>query len=54
MRRALAELQIEGLTTNVALHVALLQDEDFLAGRFHTRYLEGWAERRALEQARAS
>ena len=54
MRRARAELQIEGITTNVALHEALLADEDFLAGRFHTRYLEGWAARRALEPARAS
>lgn len=54
MRRALAELQVEGITTNVALHLALLEDEGFLAGRVHTRYLEAWAARRAVEPARAS
>jgi acetyl-CoA carboxylase biotin carboxylase subunit len=54
MRRALGELQIDGIATNVALHVALLEEADFLAGRFHTRYLEGWAARRAIEPARAS
>jgi len=54
MRRALAELQIEGIVTNVALHQAILEDDDFLAGRIHTRYLEGWNARRALEPARAS
>ena len=54
IRRALGELQIEGIVTNVALHQALLEDEDFLAGRVHTRYLEAWAARRALEPARAS
>jgi len=54
MRRALAELHIEGIVTNVALHQAILEDDDFLAGRIHTRYLEGWNARRALEPARAS
>src|SRR5690606_42081552 len=54
MRRALDELQIDGITTNVALHAALLEDPDFLAGRVHTRFLEGWVAGRVLAPARAS
>jgi acetyl-CoA carboxylase biotin carboxylase subunit len=54
MRSALTELQIEGIATNVAMHLALLEDREFLAGRVHTHYLEGWLAERALEPARAS
>jgi acetyl-CoA carboxylase biotin carboxylase subunit len=54
MRSALAELQIEGITTNQAMHAALLEDADFLAGRVHTRFLEGWLAEHAFEPARAS
>jgi len=54
MQSALAELQIEGIATNVAMHRALLEDREFLAGRVHTHFLEGWLAERALEPARAS
>jgi acetyl-CoA carboxylase biotin carboxylase subunit len=54
MRSALSELQIEGIATNVAMHVALLEDRDFLEGHVHTRFLEGWLAERAFEPARAS
>jgi len=54
MRGALAELQVEGITTNVAMHVALLEDPDVLAGRVHTGFLEGWLAERAVAPARAS
>jgi acetyl-CoA carboxylase biotin carboxylase subunit len=47
MRAALADLQIEGVRTNVALHRALLDDPDVVAGRLHTRLLEGWLARAA-------
>ncbi len=39
-RAALAELVIEGVTTNVALHQALLGSEPFLEGRFTTNLLD--------------
>ncbi|HEY8516541.1 MAG TPA: acetyl-CoA carboxylase biotin carboxylase subunit [Candidatus Binatia bacterium] len=54
MRSALTELQIEGITTNVAMHTALLEDRDVLAGRVHTRFLEGWLAERTLQPACAS
>jgi acetyl-CoA carboxylase biotin carboxylase subunit len=54
MRSALGEFQIEGITTNLALHQALLEDRDFLDGQVHTRFLEGWLAEHAFEPARAS
>lgn len=40
MRRALAEYQILGVTTNLDLHRALLDSHRFFGGQFHTRFLE--------------
>jgi acetyl-CoA carboxylase biotin carboxylase subunit len=40
MRRALEEYQIHGVTTNLALHRALLDSHRFFGGQFHTRFLE--------------
>ena len=40
MRAALGELQIDGITTNVALHRDVLGDPGFLAGDLHTRMLD--------------
>lgn len=40
MRRALAELQIEGVTTTQRFHQALLQDPDVLAGDVYTKFVE--------------
>jgi acetyl-CoA carboxylase, biotin carboxylase subunit len=39
-RAALAELVVEGVTTNVAIHQALLSAEPFLEGRFTTNLLD--------------
>jgi acetyl-CoA carboxylase biotin carboxylase subunit len=39
-KAALAELVIEGVTTNVAIHHALLESEPFLSGRFTTNLLD--------------
>lgn len=44
MRRALAELEVVGVTTNVGFQRALLTQPDLLAGRVHTRWLEDHAE----------
>ena len=39
-RAALAELVVEGVTTNIAIHQALLVAEPFLEGRFTTNLLD--------------
>jgi acetyl-CoA carboxylase biotin carboxylase subunit len=54
MRSALAELQIDGIATNAAMHAALLEDGEVQAGRVHTRFLEEWLAERTLQPARAS
>jgi acetyl-CoA carboxylase biotin carboxylase subunit len=46
-RRALEELEIDGIKTSVPLHLRLLDDPNFRAGHVHTGYLE-----RLLENAR--
>jgi acetyl-CoA carboxylase biotin carboxylase subunit len=40
MRRALGMFVIEGIETTVPLHLRVLSDPDFLAGRFTTGFLE--------------
>jgi acetyl-CoA carboxylase biotin carboxylase subunit len=40
MRRALRELQVEGLRTTQPFHLAVLEEEDFRAGNLSVRYLE--------------
>ncbi|HIM55727.1 MAG TPA: acetyl-CoA carboxylase biotin carboxylase subunit, partial [Candidatus Latescibacteria bacterium] len=39
MRRVLAEITIEGVATTVSFHRALLQDSNFIAGRFDTDFV---------------
>jgi acetyl-CoA carboxylase biotin carboxylase subunit len=40
MRRALRETVIDGIRTNIPLHLAIMDDPDFQAGRLSTRFLE--------------
>ncbi len=40
MQKALEEFTIEALTTNLAMHLAVLEHEDFVAGTVHTSWLE--------------
>jgi acetyl-CoA carboxylase biotin carboxylase subunit len=42
LRRALSELNVEGINTTQALHLKLAQAPDVIAGDFHTRWLEQW------------
>ncbi len=42
MKRALGMTVVEGIKTTIPLHLRILSNEDFLAGRVHTRFLEGW------------
>ncbi len=39
-RRALEMLKVEGIKTSTDLHLAILEDEDFKAGRFDTHFME--------------
>ncbi|MBC8092370.1 MAG: acetyl-CoA carboxylase biotin carboxylase subunit, partial [Pseudonocardia sp.] len=41
-RRALAELEVEGVATTTSMHRALLDEPWFTAGEFHTGTLEEW------------
>jgi acetyl-CoA carboxylase biotin carboxylase subunit len=40
MRRALAEMVIEGVKTTIPLHQMLLADQAFVRGEVHTRYVQ--------------
>jgi acetyl-CoA carboxylase biotin carboxylase subunit len=40
MERALSEYVIEGVHTTIPFHLQLLQDEQFRAGNFTTKFLE--------------
>ena len=40
MKRALKEFIIEGIKTTVPFHIQLMDDENFIKGKFDTKYLE--------------
>lgn len=40
MRRALAEMKIDGIRTNIPFHERLLADDRFIRGDVHTKFLE--------------
>jgi acetyl-CoA carboxylase biotin carboxylase subunit len=42
MKRALDMTVVEGVQTTIPLHQRILNDEDFIAGRITTRFLERW------------
>ncbi len=39
-RRALSMMRVEGIKTSVALHLRILESEDFQAGRVDTHFME--------------
>jgi acetyl-CoA carboxylase biotin carboxylase subunit len=52
MRRCLDVMVIEGIKTNIPLHRRILDDSDFVAGRFDTRFMDRFApERKAAAAA---
>ena len=53
MQRCLGEFVIEGVETNIPLHVKLVRDEDFLKGDYSIKWLEKWLEKKAAEKAAA-
>jgi acetyl-CoA carboxylase, biotin carboxylase subunit len=54
MAQALTDLEIEGLTTTIPLHVALANDAGVQSGEFHTQWLEPWLEAGNLAKGDAS
>lgn len=52
-RRALDEYYIEGITTNIILHKDIVNDDDFIAGKFDTSFLDERVEEFALLHALA-
>ncbi|WP_202320510.1 acetyl-CoA carboxylase biotin carboxylase subunit [Archaeoglobus neptunius] len=40
MRRALYEYVIEGVETNIPFHMAVMNDEEFVKGNIHTKFVE--------------
>ncbi|CAN7660769.1 MULTISPECIES: acetyl-CoA carboxylase biotin carboxylase subunit [unclassified Variovorax] len=48
MRLALAEMRVEGISTNVPLHREILRDQGFAAGGVDIHHLERWLQRRSL------
>jgi acetyl-CoA carboxylase biotin carboxylase subunit len=46
MSRALDFFVVEGIQTSIPLHRRILRDPDFVAGRFSTRFMERFLERR--------
>jgi acetyl-CoA carboxylase biotin carboxylase subunit len=45
MRRALEEMVIQGVNTNIPLHQALLRDPDVINGDYTIKWLEEWLAR---------
>ncbi|MGK0668139.1 acetyl-CoA carboxylase biotin carboxylase subunit, partial [Serratia marcescens] len=45
LRRALEEFVIEGPTTTIPLHQALIEDPDFQDGNYTIKWLEEWLAR---------
>ncbi len=45
MRRALEAMVVEGIKTTIPLHLKIMDDPDFQAGRFSTKFMEEFAER---------
>jgi acetyl-CoA carboxylase biotin carboxylase subunit len=42
MHRALSEYVIEGIKTTIPFHIKLMQNEDFKAGNYTTKFMETW------------
>jgi acetyl-CoA carboxylase biotin carboxylase subunit len=42
MERALSEFVIEGVKTTIPFHIKLMQNEDFKAGNYTTKFMETW------------
>jgi acetyl-CoA carboxylase biotin carboxylase subunit len=50
MRRALEAMVIEGIKTTIPLHLRLMNDPEFQAGRISTRFLEDFLAQRSVKE----
>ena len=48
LRRALEEMVVEGVKTNIPLHQELLRQDDVLNGDYSIKWLENWLDERAV------
>jgi acetyl-CoA carboxylase biotin carboxylase subunit len=48
LRRALEEMVVEGVKTNIPLHQELLRQDDVLNGDYSIKWLENWLEEREV------
>ncbi|HMF55406.1 MAG TPA: acetyl-CoA carboxylase biotin carboxylase subunit [Pyrinomonadaceae bacterium] len=54
MRRALEAMVVEGIKTTIPLHLKIMDDENFRAGRFSTKFMENFlAQNGGREQVRS-
>ena len=52
MKRSLEVMVVEGIKTNIPLHLRILEDPDFLAGRIDTGFMERFMPKKAATAAR--
>ncbi|MGZ5424573.1 MAG: ATP-grasp domain-containing protein, partial [Candidatus Aminicenantales bacterium] len=50
MRAALETTTIVGIKTNIPLHLDVLSDPDFVAGRYNTQFMEDHLSSKAAEE----
>jgi acetyl-CoA carboxylase, biotin carboxylase subunit len=50
MRRALGMFIVQGIYTTIPLHEKIFQDDEFIAGKFDTKFMERFFERQAAEK----
>ena len=52
MKRSLEVMVVEGIKTTIPLHLKILEDPDFLAGRIDTSFMERFMPKKAAAAAR--
>ena len=50
MRRALGMFVVQGIHTTIPLHEKIFQDDEFIAGKFDTKFMERFFERQAAQK----
>jgi acetyl-CoA carboxylase biotin carboxylase subunit len=47
MERALSQFVVQGIETSITMHQAIFADEDFRAGKFDTKFMERFLEKKS-------
>jgi len=50
MRRALDAMVVEGIKTTIPLHLKIMDNPDFQAGNFSTRFMEDFLDKNRLRE----